>query len=122
MKQSRAAGLVLGSILLALCFILIVLSVTPAAPVEEKDAYLSAHHALKLEPLPLPTGGVNINTAGLEELDRLPGIGPVTAQAIIDERESGGPFYYPEDLLSVRGIGEKTLEKLRHLISTGEEP
>ena len=43
----------------------------------------------------------------------LPGVGETSGQAIIDERESRGPVYYPEDLLAVRGIGEKTLESLR---------
>ena len=46
------------------------------------------------------------------ELDTLPGVGEVIAQRIIEEREENGPFYYPEDLMNVKGIGEKTLEKL----------
>ena len=57
-------------------------------------------------------GAVNVNTAGLEELITLPGVGPALAQAIIDERLLHGFFYYPEDLLCVKGIGEKTLVKL----------
>ena len=61
-------------------------------------------------------GKVDINRAGLEELDKLPGIGPAIAQRIMDEREAGGPFHYPEDLLCVMGIGEKTLEKIRDQI------
>jgi len=56
-----------------------------------------------------PTGVVNINTAGLAELDTLPGVGPATAQAILDYRREHGPFQRPEDLLNVRGIGEKKL-------------
>lgn len=40
------------------------------------------------------------------------GVGEVIAQRIIEEREENGPFYYPEDLMNVKGIGEKTLEKL----------
>lgn len=55
---------------------------------------------------------VNINTAGLSELDELPGIGPATAQAIIDEREANGPFTSIEDIMRVSGIGEKKFEKL----------
>lgn len=57
-------------------------------------------------------GAVNVNTAGPEELTTLPGVGPALAQAIIDERMLHGFFYYPEDLLCVKGIGEKTLAKL----------
>ena len=46
------------------------------------------------------------------ELDTLPGVGEVIARRIMEEREKNGPFYYPEDLMNVKGIGEKTLEKL----------
>ena len=60
----------------------------------------------------LPEGPVAVNTADADELDTLPGVGEVIAQRIIEEREENGPFYYPEDLMNVKGIGEKTLEKL----------
>ena len=62
---------------------------------------------------------VNINTATLEQLDLLPGIGPVTAQAIIDYRTEFGPFETPEDLLNVQGIGEKKLAAILEFITTG---
>ena len=56
---------------------------------------------------------ININTASAEELTTLPGIGPSYAQRIIEHREKNGPFKKVEDLLNVRGIGEKTFEKIR---------
>lgn len=59
---------------------------------------------------------VNLNTAGLDELMTLPGIGPKTAQAILDLREQLGAFRYIEELLHVRGIGEKTLMSIYDLI------
>ena len=61
--------------------------------------------------LALPHGTVNVNTADAQTLDTLVGVGPKTAQAILDERAQNGPFDYPQDLLLVKGIGEKTLAR-----------
>ena len=61
---------------------------------------------------------VNINTAGIEELDALPGIGPATAQKIVDYRQAHGRFEKAEDLMDVAGIGQATFDKLRELITT----
>ena len=58
-------------------------------------------------------GPVNINTATLEELETLPGIGPALGQRIIDFRTAHGPFRSVDDLLNVSGIGEKRLADLR---------
>ena len=55
---------------------------------------------------------VNVNRAGVEELEDLPGIGPVKAQAIVDYRKAHGEFANVEELDEVDGIGEKTLEKI----------
>ena len=64
------------------------------------------------------TGGrVSLNSATAEQLDELPGIGPVTADAIIAHRTAHGGFQRVEDLLDVQGIGEKTLADLRDLVS-----
>ncbi len=62
------------------------------------------------------TALVNINTADEAALDELPGIGPATAQAIIEDREANGPFTVAEDLMRVSGIGEKKFEQLQDLI------
>lgn len=61
-------------------------------------------------------GLVNLNTATLEELDELPGVGEATARAILEDREKNGPFSSPEDLMRVSGIGEKKFEKLEGLV------
>ena len=60
--------------------------------------------------------GIDPNNADLETLCILPGVGKVTAQAFHDELLLNGPFFYPEDLLAVKGIGEKKLENIRPLI------
>mgnify|MGYP000922274357 CR=1 FL=1 len=60
---------------------------------------------------------INLNTATAAELETLPGIGPVKAQAIIDYRQQNGAFSRIEDLTKVSGIGSKTFEKLKHLIT-----
>ena len=56
---------------------------------------------------------VNINTATLEQLEALPGIGPVKGQAIIDYRKANGPFKSIDDLKNVKGIGDATLDKIK---------
>lgn len=61
----------------------------------------------------IPGKKVNINTASKEELDALPGIGPVKAQAIID----GRPYKKPEDIMKVKGIKEGVYEKIKDLIT-----
>ena len=63
---------------------------------------------------------VDINTADLETLMTLPGIGETLAQRIVDYRETYGPFQVAEDLMEVSGIGEKRLEAIRDFISLGE--
>ncbi|HLS50006.1 MAG TPA: helix-hairpin-helix domain-containing protein [Actinomycetaceae bacterium] len=60
---------------------------------------------------------VNINSAGPEELQRLPGVGPAIAQRIIDWRTANGGFHTVEELLEVPGIGHKVLEGLRNEVS-----
>jgi competence protein ComEA len=62
-------------------------------------------------------GKVNLNTATAEQLDTLPGVGPVTAQAILDWREENGRFGSVDDLLDVKGIGDATLAELRDHVS-----
>lgn len=63
---------------------------------------------------------LDINVASAQELEALPAIGPVTAQAIVDYRTANGPFRTIEDIVAVKGIGPSTLDKIRDLITAGQ--
>jgi competence protein ComEA len=67
----------------------------------------------KDRPIKPAAGAININTGTLAELDELPGVGPVLAQRIIDNR----PYYAAEDLLAVPGIGQAKLSKMTPFIT-----
>jgi competence protein ComEA len=60
---------------------------------------------------------VNLNTASVAQLEALPGIGKSTAERILEYREKSGGFKKVEDLMNVRGIGEKSFLKLKPLIT-----
>ena len=98
MKSSRAIPLIV--LLLAL---LGVVSVAAAQGNEKKP-----------EPL-------DLNAATVEQLQKLPGIGPATAKSIVRFREKSGPFRRVEDLLAIRGITKARLEKLRPLVTVRPE-
>ncbi|CAN5747878.1 hypothetical protein BH24ACT6_BH24ACT6_16230 [soil metagenome] len=67
--------------------------------------------------VPDASAPVDVNMAGLDELDTLPGVGPATATAIIQYRDENGPFASVDDLESVQGIGPVTLEAIRELVT-----
>jgi competence ComEA-like helix-hairpin-helix protein len=73
--------------------------------------------AAQTNKLPLPEKPLDLNTATVEELQKLPTVGPVAAKAIVRFREKSGPFRRVEDLLAVRGFTKKRLEKIRPYIT-----
>jgi competence protein ComEA len=66
-----------------------------------------------------PAALVNINTASAAELDALPGIGAKVAARIVEYRQKNGPFKKVEELMNVRGVGEKNFLKLKGQITVG---
>jgi competence ComEA-like helix-hairpin-helix protein len=62
-------------------------------------------------------GQVNVNTATAAELERLPGVGPSLAARIVEQREKNGAFKQAEDLMLVRGIGEKSFAKMQPYVA-----
>ena len=95
---------------LVLLGLLLCAAVAAAAPVlaaaqaEEKPAAKSA----------APARPVDLNQASAEELTTIPGVGAALAQRIIEFREKEGPFRRVEDLMKVKGIGEKSFQKMRN--------
>jgi competence ComEA-like helix-hairpin-helix protein len=69
-----------------------------------------------------PDHPIDLNVANIKELEELPGVGPTTAQAIIDFREKSGRFKRVEDLLVIRGISEAKLQKMRPYLTIGPPP
>jgi len=64
-----------------------------------------------------PAKPIDLNLANVKELQELPGVGPITAQRIIDLREKSGRFRRVEDLLAVRGISQKKLDAMRPYVT-----
>ena len=69
-----------------------------------------------------PSHKIDINAASAKELQELPGVGPKTAEAIIQFRTKSGPFRRVEDLLAIRGISEHKLAKMRPYVVVGTPP
>jgi competence protein ComEA len=79
---------------------------------------VSAQNAAK--PAAAAVAVVNLNTATVSQIATLPGIGEKTAERIIEYREKNGGFKKVEDLMNVKGIGEKSFLKLKALITVGD--
>ncbi|MEG2000415.1 MAG: helix-hairpin-helix domain-containing protein [Evtepia sp.] len=86
----------------------------PAGMVPEKIEAVEAPGILEGE-------RIDLNTAGLSDLDRLPGVGEKRAESILRYREEHGGFHSVEELLEIKGIGEKRLEEMRAYVTVGEE-
>ncbi|MDF2720455.1 MAG: competence ComEA helix-hairpin-helix repeat region domain protein [Paenibacillus sp.] len=89
------------------------------APLDSKQPVKSAQ---PVKPSASAGGGIiDLNRATAADLEKLPGIGPSKANAIIQYRQAQGPFTSVEQLKNVKGIGDKTLETLKPFLSVGNE-
>jgi competence protein ComEA len=71
---------------------------------------------------PAPAAKVNINTATVEQLTTLPGVGPKLAARIVEYRQKSGTFRSAQELMNVKGIGEKNYAKIEAFLTVGEAP
>ena len=92
---------------------LVIVSLLAASPLASA-AQTATRASAKTSPA---AGVVNINTASAGDLEALPGIGAKTAARIIEYRQKNGPFKKIEELMNVRGVGEKNFLKLKPQIS-----
>jgi competence protein ComEA len=96
-------------------------SLNQAEPLED-GLQITVYTKEEAEALPLSgeaasgNGKVNLNTAGIEQLDTLPGVGEARAKAIVQYREEHGSFSRIEEIMEIEGIKEKAFEKIRELI------
>ena len=118
-SSRRGAALVvcLGLTLLAVASIAVLGGKHPPAQV-----YMPRGDVLAVVRPAMPEGEIHVNTADQNTLMLLPGIGASIAAEIIQEREANGPFHFPEDLMAVKGIGEKKLEGILPHIRLDEQP
>jgi competence protein ComEA len=71
---------------------------------------------------PAPTAKVNLNSATVEQLTTLPGVGPKLAARIVEYRQKAGAFRSTQELINVRGVGEKNFSKIEAYLTVGEAP
>ena len=83
-------------------------------------AWAAPPEAAKAAPAAARAGAVDLNSASEAQLQEVPGIGPSLAKKIVEFRSENGPFKSVDDLLKVRGVGEKSLEKLRPHLTVGK--
>ena len=82
-------------------------------------ALVLSHSAAVAQDAPAPAAVININTASLDQFEALPGVGAKTAQRILEHRQKNGPFKKIEELMNIKGIGEKSFLKLKPYLTVG---
>jgi competence protein ComEA len=99
---------------------LVAIAALPAAA-QQKPASRSSKPAASRSAAAAPSSPVNLNSATQAQIETLPGIGPKVAQRIIEYRQKNGPFKKIEDLMNVKGVGEKSFLKLKPYLTVTEK-
>jgi competence protein ComEA len=98
------------------------MAVIPVAAAQQaKSPAPAAKSARPSKAAPAPTTPINLNTATQAQLESLPGVGPKAAERILEYRKQNGHFKKIEDLMNVKGFGEKTFLKLKPMLTVGEK-
>ena len=103
------------NLIASVCCLIVMLVTVNAGFAAQKSAGSSADQAVASESVII--GKININSANEETLTSLPGVGPTTATRISDYRKANGPFKSVDDLLNIRGIGPKVLDKIKPFVT-----
>ena len=103
----RRLSFALGSLLV------MILALTTPVSAQDKPA--------KPKPVVLSTTPLNLNTATVAQLEALPGVGAKTAQLIVEHRQKNGGFKKIEELMNIKGIGEKSFLKLKPMVTVASE-
>jgi competence protein ComEA len=97
------------------------MAVIPVAAAQQPKAAAPAKSSSAASKRTAPTSPINLNTATQAQLESLPGVGAKAAQRILDYRKQNGSFKKIEDLMNVKGFGEKTFLKLKPMLTVSEK-
>lgn len=97
-------------------FVLVVMLLALAAPVSAQEKQPARQKASSA-----PTTPINLNTATVQQLEALPGVGTRTAQLIVEHRQKNGGFKKVEELMNIKGIGEKSFLRLKPMVTVAPE-
>ena len=97
------------------------MAVVPVAAAQQTKSAPAAKPAAAAKASAAPSAPINLNTATQAQLESLPGVGAKAAQRILEYRKQNGNFKKIEDLMNVKGFGEKTFLKLKPLLTVSEK-
>lgn len=107
-------------VFLCIAFLLAIIATVTIRLVNDVPGFISLSEYEHSGNLPhLVNGLININTATAEQLQTIPGIGPGLSKRITDDRLQNGPFESTEDIMRVKGIGQKTYDNIKTYITVG---